>query len=124
MPDDTATATDTSRDTPTPEASASDEQTAATDSAPEPNVADEQTAVPPGETPETCDYCGRPFPDDESLTLHRGLDHYESLTADEQEKFIEAYRAEEPDLRRFRIVALGLLVLIYFGFLLLYAGVT
>jgi hypothetical protein len=104
MPDDTATATDSPQSNPT--------------------ETDDRTAVPAGETPATCDYCGRPFPDDESLTLHRGLEHYESLTADEQERFIQAYRAEEPDLRRFRIVALGLLVLIYFGFLLLYAGVT
>ncbi|MFC5365799.1 hypothetical protein [Salinirubrum litoreum] len=89
-----------------------------------PTAADDQTAVPPDETPETCDYCGRPFSDAESLTLHRGLAHYESLTEADQEAFVEAYRAEEPDLRRFRIVALGLLVLIYFGFLLLYAGVT
>jgi hypothetical protein len=85
---------------------------------------DEETAVPPGETPAVCDYCGRPFPDAGSLTLHRGLAHYGSLTDAEQEAFIEAYRGEEPELRRFRIVALGLLVLIYFGFLLLYAGVT
>jgi hypothetical protein len=89
-----------------------------------PTASDEQTAVPEGETPATCDYCGRPFPDGESLTLHRGLAHYGSLTDEEREAFAEAYRAEEPDLRRFRIVALGLLVLIYFGFLMLYAGVT
>lgn len=89
-----------------------------------PTAPDEQTAVPPGETPETCDHCGRPFPDAESLTLHRGLAHYGSLTETEREAFREAYRAEEPDLRRFRIAALGLLVLIYFGFLMLYAGVT
>ena len=95
-----------------------------TDRDSQPTAADEQTAVPPGETPATCEYCGRPFPDEESLTLHRGLTHYGSLTDDEREAFVEAYRAEEPDLRRFRIVALGLLVLIYFGFLLLYAGVT
>jgi hypothetical protein len=116
MSDDTATATD-----PTPDASG--EQTADRGTT-APDVSDEQTAVPPGETAATCEYCGRPFPDAESLTLHRGLTHYESLSGDEQTAFVEAYRGEEADLRRFRIVALGLLVLIYFGFLLLYAGVT
>lgn len=89
-----------------------------------PTAADEQTAVPPGETPATCDHCGRPFPDAESLTLHRGLAHYGSLADDEREAFLAAYRGEEAELRRFRIVALGLLVLVYFGFLMLYAGVT
>jgi hypothetical protein len=82
------------------------------------------TTVPDGETAHACDRCGRPFPDAESLTLHRGLTHYGDLTSEEREAFADAYESEETDLRRFRIVSLGLLVLLYFGFLMVYAVVT
>jgi hypothetical protein len=82
------------------------------------------TEVPDDETAYACDRCGRPFPDAESLTLHHGLAHYGDLTEAEREAFAEAYESEEADLRRFRIVALGLLVLLYFGFLMTYAAVT
>jgi hypothetical protein len=85
------------------------------------------TAAPEVDVPATasthvCDDCGQPFPEGEYLTLHRGLVHYERLDEEEREAFAEAYEREGADIRRFRLVALGVLVLLYFGFLFLYAG--
>ncbi|WP_101296707.1 DUF7410 domain-containing protein [Halegenticoccus soli] len=80
-----------------------------------------ETAVPEGEQPHECPHCGRPFKRERYLVLHRGIDHYESLTEAEREAFFETYDAEAADIRRFRILALGALVLIYFGFLFAYA---
>jgi hypothetical protein len=80
-----------------------------------------QTTVPADETPADCPYCGRPFAREEYLTLHKGLDHYEDLSADEQEAFVEAYEAETEEIKLFRLKAVGLLVVIYFGFLFTYA---
>jgi hypothetical protein len=39
----------------------------------------------------------------------------------DQQAFRDAYQQEEAALTRFRIIALGGLVLLYFGFLLVYA---
>ena len=76
-----------------------------------------ETDVPPGADPHVCAYCGRPFAREEYLALHRGLDHADHLSEADRERFDEAYAEEEADIRRFRIVALGALVLLYFGFL-------
>jgi hypothetical protein len=43
------------------------------------------------------------------------------LEESERAAYRSALADEEADLRRFRIVALGLLVLVYFGFLFAYA---
>jgi len=43
------------------------------------------------------------------------------LDEDDQQTFREAYQEEEESLTRFRILALGGLVALYFGFLLVYA---
>ncbi len=80
-----------------------------------------ETDVPPGEETHDCGRCGRPFAREELLVLHRGLAHYDDLTEAEREAFRTAYDAESADIRRFRIAALGGLVLLYFGFLLAYA---
>jgi hypothetical protein len=80
--------------------------------------------VPPGADAVRCSRCGQPFARDRHLALHRGLDHWSGLTDDEREAFEAARADEEADLRRFRIVALGVLVLVYFGFLFVYALVT
>lgn len=79
-----------------------------------------ETAVPPGETPYVCSYCGYPFSRESHRTLHHGLEHYEALSDAERTAFNDAYTAEEDDLRRFRIISLGALVLLYFGFLFMY----
>lgn len=94
----------------------------------DPIVGDARTAVetdvPPGASVHRCSYCGRPFAAETYLVLHRGLAHGDELSDAEREAFAAAYEREETDLRRFRIVALGLLVLLYFGFLFAFAVVT
>ena len=75
----------------------------------------------PARAPHRCDRCGRPFEREEWLALHLGQAHPEDLDDAEIERFRGAHADEEADLRRFRLLALGALVLIYFGLLLLYA---
>lgn len=74
--------------------------------------------------PYTCAYCGRRFAEDDWLALHRGLDHPDAITPTEREEFQAAYESEEADLRFFRLQALAALVVLYFGFLVVYAVVT
>ena len=83
-----------------------------------------ETVVPPDGPVHRCAYCDRPFAEEPYLVLHRGLAHADELPADEREAFMAAYDQEEAELQRFRIVALGLLVLLYFGFLFTFAVVT
>jgi hypothetical protein len=68
-----------------------------------------------------CGYCGRPFAREEHLDLHRGLDHPADLTDDEVAAFRAAHADEEESLDTFRLKALGSLVLLYFGLLMVYA---
>jgi hypothetical protein len=78
-------------------------------------------AVPPGAPTHTCARCGRPFGRERHLALHRGLAHGDTLDEAERAAYESALTDERADLRRFRIVGLGLLVLVYFGFLFAYA---
>ena len=80
-----------------------------------------ETEIPDGEEPELCPYCSFPLPDEEQLVLHTGLRHYQECTENEKKDFKNAYLEEEKALNRFRIIALGGLVLLYFGFLIIYA---
>lgn len=80
-----------------------------------------ETVVPEDETPVVCPYCGFELVDDTQYHLHLGLEHYADLTDDERDVFRETYTEEEAALNRFRIVALGGLVVLYFGFLVIYA---
>jgi hypothetical protein len=85
----------------------------------------DDTDVPPDADPYVCERCGRPFAREAYLALHRGLDHDPaSLSNREREAFDAAYDEETADLRRFRLVALAVLVALYFGFLFTYAVVT
>jgi hypothetical protein len=98
-------------------------ETGGTDTDAETVAADPPEVDAPAAAPtHVCDYCDQPFPEAEYLTLHRGLTHYERLDEEEREAFTEAYEREGADIRRFRLIALGVLVLLYFGFLFLYAG--
>lgn len=81
----------------------------------------ERTRVPPGEEPHVCARCGEPFVREQYLALHRGLEHYSRLTEEERAAFDDAYADERSELYRFRIVALGGLVALYFAFLFAYA---
>ena len=77
--------------------------------------------VPTDATAYTCSYCGRPFARESWLALHRGLAHPNELDDAEVEAFRAAHEEEEESLSTFRLQALGALVLIYFGFLMVYA---
>lgn len=68
-----------------------------------------------------CDYCGRPFAQESWLALHRGQEHPGELTDAHAEAFREVHTDEEAQLRRFRLKALGTLVVLYFGLLMVYA---
>lgn len=84
-----------------------------------------ESSVPPGETPAAeCRFCGRPFPEAEQLTLHRGIEHYGRLTDAEREAYAESYAAERSDIRRFRLEALAALVAVYFGLFVTYAVIS
>jgi len=81
----------------------------------------EEYDVPEDGDVQECRYCGRPLPGEQLLALHHGVDHPDRLTDEERAAFEDAYEDESDDLRQFRIAALGLLVLLYFGLLILYA---
>lgn len=70
---------------------------------------------------ELCEYCEQPFTTTDRLALHKGLEHFQSLTESEKETFMAAQAAEENGLRMLRLKALSMLVFVYFGFLFLYA---
>jgi len=82
---------------------------------------DAAVRVPPDATAHECPYCGRPFPRERARTLHVGLDHPDRADDDEIEAFRAAYRDERDGLRRFQLLALAVLVALYFGFLFAYA---
>lgn len=88
------------------------------DGTPEPTRA---YAVPTAGTAHTCAYCGAPFATTDHLALHRGLVHPERLTDTETAAFEAAREAEERSLRRFRLVSLGVVVLLYFLLVMVYA---
>jgi len=83
---------------------------------------DDAYAVPPDAPVVECPRCGRPFARERHRDLHVGVDHAD-LDADERAAYEAASEDERAELRRFRIVSLGLLVALYFGFLFLYAVV-
>lgn len=68
-----------------------------------------------------CPYCERTFVRGEYRDLHLGIEHATKLTDDQQSAYESALEDEEEALRLFRYKAIGLLVLVYFGFLILYA---
>ncbi|QLH85010.1 C2H2-type zinc finger protein [Halosimplex pelagicum] len=79
--------------------------------------------MPPDATPVDCEYCGRPFESDGLLALHRWRVHESALTDEQRSAYEEAYEAESGQLQRFRLKALAVLVLLYFGLLMVYAVV-
>ncbi|ADB60072.1 hypothetical protein Htur_1180 [Haloterrigena turkmenica DSM 5511] len=75
-----------------------------------------------GDEPATrCPYCDRPFRERRLEALHRGFDHPDRLSDRERAAFERAYLAERPAVRRYRLFALGALILGYFGLLFVYA---
>ncbi len=80
-------------------------------------------AVPTDAPRHDCGRCDATFASERHLALHRGLEH-DGLTEPERAAFAEARATEEAELRRFRIMALGALVAVYFALLFAYALVT
>ncbi|WP_049923107.1 DUF7410 domain-containing protein [Halopiger djelfimassiliensis] len=74
--------------------------------------------------PVRCPYCDRPFRERRLETLHRGLEHPDRLSERERAAFERTSRAERVRIRRFRLLAVGALVLLYFCLLFVYAIVT
>lgn len=79
-----------------------------------------ETHVPNDDSPARCRYCDRPFADDTLRSLHEGVAHYDELDADSRTDFAETYEAEQESIRLFRLKALAVLVVLYFGFLWAY----
>ena len=68
-----------------------------------------------------CPYCDRRFAREAYRDLHLGQEHDERLDADERTAFEAASDAEAEAIRLFRLKALAVLVVVYFGFLVVYA---
>jgi hypothetical protein len=92
----------------------------------EPSAAETGTSKESAEAAETsgpfdCPYCDRRFAREEYRDLHLGQEHEERLDATEREAYETAHDAEAEAIRLFRLKALAVLVLVYFGFLVVYA---
>ncbi len=68
-----------------------------------------------------CPYCDRRFAREAYRDLHLGQEHEGRLDADERAAYEAAHDAEVEEIRLFRLKALAVLVLVYFGFLVVYA---
>jgi len=72
-------------------------------------------------TGRVCPYCERRESTADLLALHVGEEHWEAASAEERERYETAYEVESEELWRFRLIAVGALVVLYFGFLFAYA---
>lgn len=68
-----------------------------------------------------CPYCDRRERTETLLALHIGETHWDVATESERERYETAYEDESDALWRFRLLSVGALVLLYFGFLFAYA---
>ena len=81
--------------------------------------------VPPDAPRHDCERCEGTFATERHLALHPGLAHGDAeLSESERAAFAKARASEEDELGRYRILALGALVVLYFAFLFAYAMVT
>ncbi|MES3516671.1 MAG: C2H2-type zinc finger protein [Natronomonas sp.] len=83
-----------------------------------------RSQTPPPDAPDdpaVCEHCGEKFVDDQLLALHRGLEHTDALSAAEIDAYRDARSQERDAVRLFRLKALAGLLLIYFGFIYVYA---
>lgn len=122
------TDTDSSRETATTERTGTGESTESVDptestDGEQPLAVDPTTeiSVPSGDETYGCPHCGRVFPRARQRDLHRGQGHPAALDDEEVDSYHEAAQSEWDSLRRYRYVALGALVLLYFGFLIAFA---
>lgn len=68
-----------------------------------------------------CPYCERDERTRRLLSLHVGEEHWDEASDTERDQYREAYEAESEALWRFRLLAAGALVILYFGFLFAYS---
>lgn len=115
-----STGTPTDRDADAPADGPGSDRTGS-DAAGNDAVAGAVAAATPDGPPYPCPYCDRRFTRADWLALHEGLAHEEQLDGVERDAVAAAREAEREALRLFRLKALGALVLLYFGFLVLYA---
>ncbi len=90
-------------------------------------TADDHAAVVDGggsDPPTRCPYCGRPFRRTRYERLHRGRAHPERLSSRERAALERARREEDEAIRRVRLYAVGAVVVIYFGLLIVAAFVV
>lgn len=71
-----------------------------------------------------CPYCDRRFATEDRLALHGGIDHADRLDEAERAAYESAAEAEAATIRRFKLTVVLALVVIYFGFLFVYAIVA
>lgn len=89
-----------------------------------PATESDEYSVPASETAVVCEYCGAPFAEEQYRALHWGRSHVELLTDEQRTAYQEAAETEQQSLRLFRLKALGVLILLYFGLVMTYAVVT
>lgn len=75
----------------------------------------------PDSTTHGCPYCDRRERTEHLLVVHVGEEHWERATDEERNQYRTAYEAESDALWRFRLIAVGALVVIYFAFLFAYS---
>lgn len=80
-----------------------------------------EIAIPEDETPAArCQYCGRPFTDEEFHVLHLGEAHFEDCTDAERERYEDVYDEESHDLFTFHVKVVVTLLVTYFMFTYIY----
>lgn len=82
-----------------------------------------ETTVPTDESAVRCPHCETPFPAERVRDLHVGRAHADAADEAERERYVDGVAAERDDLGSFRLRALAALVVLYFGFLFVYAVV-
>ncbi|ELZ07912.1 MULTISPECIES: hypothetical protein [Natrialba] len=87
-------------------------------------VQSENRPADASDAPIRCPDCGQPFHTRRLQRLHRGLEHPDELADRERAAVERAHREETAEIRRFRLLALGAVLLLYFCTLFLYAVVT
>jgi hypothetical protein len=117
---DAADAADASEGTDAADADDAASASEGTDAADADDAADAAGADGADDAEYVCGDCGRAFYTEDLRVLHRGVRHPETIDPAAQEAYREAYREEERAIRSFRIRALGVLVVLYFGLLFLY----
>lgn len=82
-----------------------------------------ELSVPADDPQYDCAYCDRVFARERHRDLHRGQAHPDRVGESAAAAYRAAVESERESLVRYRYVALGALVVLYFGFLVAFAVV-